>query len=244
MIFERKKFFEHKICVFFYTNLPETFLIRRRIGRLSEIWSKMCNCFHMNLEFSQRISPQKSPNIKFHEYPPGGSRVTTCGQTDRRTDTTSLITAFRNYSKSTSPPPQKKNYKNINLWNLYVLYSWLLQSSWNFSMTNLTNQAQTLLFVTALRLNWQWSNFPDHVWRFWAQTRSSRHVQGLMLGLVFVLFVYYRSSVVSETWRWLRIRGKKYLSRRDLQQTGCTSWCECVYLRTSYTMCKIWIGSF
>jgi hypothetical protein len=52
-----------------------------------------------------------------------------------------------------------------------------------------------------------------------------------MLGLVFVLFVYYRSSVVWQTWRWLRIR-KKYLSRRDLQQTGCTSWWECVYLNT------------
>jgi hypothetical protein len=25
---------------------------------------------------------------------------------------------------------------------------------------------------------------------------------------------------------------KKYLSRRDLQQTGCTSWWDCVYLNT------------
>jgi len=36
-------------------------------------------------------------NTKFHENTSSGSRVIPCGQTDRETDTTKLIVAFRNF---------------------------------------------------------------------------------------------------------------------------------------------------
>jgi hypothetical protein len=39
-------------------------------------------------------------DIKFHEYPPSGSRVVPCGQTDRHTDVTKLIVPFRNFANA------------------------------------------------------------------------------------------------------------------------------------------------
>jgi hypothetical protein len=39
-------------------------------------------------------------NIKFHGNPFGGSRAATSGQTDRRTDMTKLIGAFRDYANA------------------------------------------------------------------------------------------------------------------------------------------------
>jgi len=39
---------------------------------------------------------QKYSNIKLHKYPPSGSRVIPCGQTDGRTHVTKLTVAFRN----------------------------------------------------------------------------------------------------------------------------------------------------
>jgi len=43
----------------------------------------------MKLESSRQIF-EESSNIKFHENPPSGSRIVTCGQTDK----TQLTTAF------------------------------------------------------------------------------------------------------------------------------------------------------
>jgi len=135
----------------------------------------------------------------------------------RRTNTTNLITNFRIFFEKHPPPHRAKNpQKNLNLWNLYMSYSWLFKSSWNLQWPISPIRPKQWMFVITAKLNCLWSNFPDHVWRFWVQTRSSRHVQGLMLGLVFVLFVYYRSSVVSETWRWLRIRKKKSISAGEI----------------------------
>jgi len=51
----------------------------------------------MEFEFS-RHTLEKFANIKFHENPTSESRVVACGQTDRRTDTTKLIGAFRNFA--------------------------------------------------------------------------------------------------------------------------------------------------
>jgi len=49
------------------------------------------------LNFLERFSE----NIKFHEHPPGGSRVVSC----RQTDMTELKVAFRNFAKA----PNKMN---------------------------------------------------------------------------------------------------------------------------------------
>jgi hypothetical protein len=55
----------------------------------------------MQFEISGQIF-EKSPNIKFQENPSSGSRVVPCGQTDGRTDRwtdmTKLIVAFRNFA--------------------------------------------------------------------------------------------------------------------------------------------------
>ena len=55
----------------------------------------------MTLDFSRQVF-KKPSNIKFHENP--SSRVAKCGrtdgQTDRQTDMTKLIVAFRNFAKA------------------------------------------------------------------------------------------------------------------------------------------------
>jgi len=50
----------------------------------------------IKLEFCGQLF-EKYSNIKFHENPSNGSRGIPCGRTDRRTDTTKLIVAFRNF---------------------------------------------------------------------------------------------------------------------------------------------------
>jgi hypothetical protein len=53
----------------------------------------------MKLELSRQIF-EKYSNVKFHENQSSGSRAVSCGrtdrQTDRQTDMTKLIVAFRN----------------------------------------------------------------------------------------------------------------------------------------------------
>jgi len=51
----------------------------------------------MKLEFSQQTFENFS-NLKFHENPPSESRVVTCGRKDRRSDTTKLLVASRNFA--------------------------------------------------------------------------------------------------------------------------------------------------
>jgi len=53
----------------------------------------------MNLQFSRK-SFEKYSNTKFHENSFSGSRVVPCGRTDRQTDTTKLIVAFRNFANA------------------------------------------------------------------------------------------------------------------------------------------------
>ena len=53
----------------------------------------------MTLEFSRQIF-EKSLNIKFHENPSSGSRIVPCERTDRPTDMTKLLVAFRNFMKA------------------------------------------------------------------------------------------------------------------------------------------------
>jgi len=53
----------------------------------------------MKVEFSGQIF-EKYSNFKFHENPSSGSWVVPCGRTDRRTDMTKLIVAFRNFAKA------------------------------------------------------------------------------------------------------------------------------------------------
>ena len=51
----------------------------------------------MKFEFSVQIF-EKHPNIKFHENPPGGSRVVTRGRTGGRTDVKTLTVACCNFA--------------------------------------------------------------------------------------------------------------------------------------------------
>jgi len=57
----------------------------------------------MKLEFSGQIF-EKYSNIKFHENRPSGSRGVACGQTggwtERRTDMTKPVVAFRNFANA------------------------------------------------------------------------------------------------------------------------------------------------
>jgi len=53
----------------------------------------------MELEFSRQISEEYS-NIKLHQNPSRGSRVVPCRQTDRRTDMTKFVVAFRNFANT------------------------------------------------------------------------------------------------------------------------------------------------
>jgi hypothetical protein len=70
----------------------------------------MCSTFYacpilMKLEFSRQIF-EKPSNIKFHEDPSSGSHADgqiyrqTDKETDRQTDMTKLIVAFRNFTNA------------------------------------------------------------------------------------------------------------------------------------------------
>jgi len=51
------------------------------------------------VNFLDRFS-KNTRNIKFHENPSSGSRVVACGRTDRQTDMTKLIVAYRNFANA------------------------------------------------------------------------------------------------------------------------------------------------
>jgi hypothetical protein len=55
--------------------------------------------FVSELEFLRHIL-EKYTNIKCHENRSRGSRIVLCGQTDRHTNMTKLIVAFRNFAKA------------------------------------------------------------------------------------------------------------------------------------------------
>ena len=99
------------ICVFWFSLqlLSETFLILRRIWRdiiLHIRWSS-CTVPLLLSEFNEKlifsITFEKYSNIKFHENPSSGSRLVPWGrterQTERQTDRTKLLVAFRNFAK-------------------------------------------------------------------------------------------------------------------------------------------------
>jgi hypothetical protein len=68
----------------------------------------------MKLEFSGQILKNYS-DIKFYENSSIGSRVVPWGQTDRRTDMTKLINAFRNFANT----PKKRIVISIeSTWEL------------------------------------------------------------------------------------------------------------------------------
>ena len=71
----------------------------------------------MKIEFSQQTF-EKYSNTKFNENQFNGSRVVPCGQTDRQTDMTKLIVAFRNFANAP---------KNYNFTCYFVLVDRLSQ---------------------------------------------------------------------------------------------------------------------
>jgi hypothetical protein len=102
-------------CAFWFSILPssKTYLILRRISRdtIKNVKRPSCKVpiilvgFFMKLEFSRQIF-EKVSNIKFHQNSSSGSRVVPCGQTDtdrqtdRQTNITKLIVAFRNFTNA------------------------------------------------------------------------------------------------------------------------------------------------
>jgi len=110
-IFENKLLNTKWVFRFSLQLLSETHFILRRNARdvikciLVVMQSTLVSSLIlMALEYSHQ-SFEKSPNIKFHENPPSGSRVVPCGQTDIRTDMTKLIVAFRNFVNATKMLP-------------------------------------------------------------------------------------------------------------------------------------------
>jgi hypothetical protein len=109
--FSKKKSLLNSKCVLIFFDfvliLSGTFLILRRNDKkciLVFTWSTLYSCWVLtNLEFSRQIF-EKSSNIKFHQNPYIKSRVVpyerTDGRTDRQTDMTKLIVAFRNFAKA------------------------------------------------------------------------------------------------------------------------------------------------
>ena len=67
----------------------------------------------MKVEFYLQIV-NKVSNIRFHENPSSGSRVVPCGQTDRQTDMTKLVVAFRNFANQ----PKDELFFSIRLCSL------------------------------------------------------------------------------------------------------------------------------
>jgi len=78
--------------------LSKTFLILRYDQNVYWFLCYICQIL-MNLEFPQQVF-EKYPNINSHDNPSSGSWVVPC----RRTDTTKLIAAFRNFANAPKTP--------------------------------------------------------------------------------------------------------------------------------------------
>ena len=100
-------------CVFWFSLqlLSETSLILRKIHRDTSMyvhkssWKVPVILFRCqwNLNFLSSFSKKKkNPNTKFHENPPSGIRVVSCGQRNRQTDMTKLTVAFRNSANAST----------------------------------------------------------------------------------------------------------------------------------------------
>ena len=85
--------------------LPQIFLVLKIIQRhIINVHKSSCKepiilNILIKLQFSRQIF-QKYLDIKEHENPYSGSRVVPCGRTERRTDMTKVIAAFRNSPKA------------------------------------------------------------------------------------------------------------------------------------------------
>ena len=107
-IFEEKKLFKIKRGFWFALQvLCETFLDLRKIERdtIKYVYRSSCKVHvvlasSMRLEFSRQIFEQSS-NIKCHENLSVRAELFQVhGQTQRKTDTTKLIVAFRNFANA------------------------------------------------------------------------------------------------------------------------------------------------
>jgi hypothetical protein len=81
----------------------------------------------MKLEFSRQIFEKKLIYIKFHENPSRGSRVVPRGKTERQTNMTKLIFAFRNFANE-----PKNNIFMFDAPKMASSLSFLLPFSGNF----------------------------------------------------------------------------------------------------------------
>ena len=88
----------------FAANLSETFLILRRTQldiiinvHMSSSVAVIFVRFSRKVDFLDRFS-KKYSNIKFYKNPSSGSRVILYGQTNRQTDITKLMDAFRSFA--------------------------------------------------------------------------------------------------------------------------------------------------
>ena len=88
-----KNVIEHTMCVFILSeSLSETFLILRRIMRDISINVYWYSCtvavmfVHLTKLEILRQFFEKESRIKFHENSSTGSRIVSCGKTDKRTD--------------------------------------------------------------------------------------------------------------------------------------------------------------
>ena len=100
--FSEKKSLNIKRVFWFSLQISfKTFLILRRNQRdiVINVKTSLCQvpvifCWILvKLELSRQIF-EKVSNVKLHKNPSSGSRVVSCGRTDRRTDMTKLIVAF------------------------------------------------------------------------------------------------------------------------------------------------------
>jgi hypothetical protein len=97
--FSVEQFSEHKICFdFIYKTLSEIFLILRIIQRSIDI-----NVYWFSCKVAVILSDcnkiwifDNYSNTKFHENPSSGSRIVSCGQTDRHDEAKSRISQFLN----------------------------------------------------------------------------------------------------------------------------------------------------
>jgi hypothetical protein len=101
-----KKLLDIKCVLSFSTTFSETFLILRRNegDMIKNVYWSLCKSTHyscpilMKVEFSGQIF-EKYSNFKYHEHPSITSWVFAWGRTNRWTDITKLVVAFRNSAK-------------------------------------------------------------------------------------------------------------------------------------------------
>jgi hypothetical protein len=120
--FSEEKTVEHTTCVLIFSLVSIIYHSKKKLSEILHLQMSSCKALFICVRFKKTrtfsTDVRKKRHTKFHGNPSRGSRVVSCGRTDRQTDwlagwlagrhtvMTKLLVSFRNF---TSAPNARKN---------------------------------------------------------------------------------------------------------------------------------------